>query len=163
MLVQHIVDTPIGWMLLEGNENEIFRSFWINEEDAIVGASAINASWTKEAEQQIKAYFEGDRRQFNLPIGFEGTAFQMQIWNHLLTIPSGSTSTYGKLAEMHGNKNLSQAVGGAVGANPLLLIVPCHRIIGSDGSLTGYAGGTQRKQFLLEHEGAFHPEQLRLF
>lgn len=163
MLAQHILDTPLGWMLLEGSENEIFRSFWINEEDAIVGASRIRANWVKEAENQFKDYFKGQRDHFSLPLGFEGSTFQKQIWSRLLDIPPGTTTTYGQIAEEHGNIKLSQAVGGAIGSNPLLVIIPCHRVIGSDGTLTGYAGGTERKQFLLEHEGAFHPEQLRLF
>jgi methylated-DNA-[protein]-cysteine S-methyltransferase len=163
MIAQHIIDTPLGWMLIEGGENEIYRSFWINEEDAVVGASRIRATWLKDAENQFKEYFAGERDHFNLPLGFEGSSFQKQIWTRLLDIAAGTTTTYGQIAEEHGNKNLSQAVGGAVGANPLLVIIPCHRVIGADDSLTGYAGGIQRKQFLLEHEGAFHPEQLRLF
>ena len=163
MIAQHLIDTPLGWMLLEGSENELFKSFWINEEDAVVGASIIKAKWLRDAEVQIREYFNGKRQIFSLPIGLNGSDFQKQIWTQLKEIPAGETTSYGAMAETHGNRNLAQAVGGAIRANPLLVIIPCHRVIGSDGELTGYAGNLKRKQWLLEHEGAFHPSQLRLF
>ena len=102
-----------------------------------------------------------DRQIFNLPIGLGGTDFQRKVWLAVGKIPFGQTTTYAKLAEQLGNPAAIRAVGTAIGANPLLIILPCHRIIGTNGSLTGYAGGLDKKKALLELEG--HPFQGSLF
>lgn len=104
--------------------------------------------------RQLKAYFDGTLRTFNVPMAPQGTEFQRQVWEELQTIPYGRTLSYGELAKRLGNPSLTRAVGAANGANPIAILIPCHRVIGSDGSLTGYAGGLERKRFLLELEGA---------
>ena len=162
-MYQHIVDTPIGWFRIVGNDTHIVTSGWINEEDALVGGPGAHIQWKREAEMQIQEYFKGARKSFNLPLFIEGSDFQSQIWTVLKKIPFGLTRSYSELAEELGDSKKARAVGSAVGENPFLLLVPCHRIIGSDGSLTGFAGGLERKEWLLKHEGAFGSEQLELF
>lgn len=102
---------------------------------------------------ELDEYFVGERRTFDVPLLFAGTEFQKQVWNALLEIPSGSTVTYGELAAGIGNPKAVRAVANAVGANAISIIAPCHRVIGSDGSLTGYAGGLEIKRALLKIEG----------
>lgn len=104
------------------------------------------------ARQQLEEYFAGARQQFSLPLAASGTAFQQQVWAALCAIPYGQTTSYGALAKDIGNANAVRAVGTANGSNPLGIIVPCHRVIGADGSMTGYAGGLERKRWLLAHE-----------
>ncbi len=106
----------------------------------------------KEAEEQLQAYFEGELKEFTLPFHLDGTPFQRTVWEQLLRIPYGETRSYGELADALGNPKASRAVGLANGRNPLSIIVPCHRVIGADGSLTGYGGGLSRKQRLLDFE-----------
>lgn len=103
---------------------------------------------------QLREYFAGGRRQFDIPLRLQGTPFQMMVWNALLGIPAGSTVSYGELAGRIHRRDAVRAVGAAVGRNPVSVIVPCHRVIGSAGALTGYAGGLDRKRALLELEGA---------
>ncbi len=103
--------------------------------------------------QQLTEYFLGQRASFNLPLDAEGTEFQQKVWQKLYQIPFGESWSYGQLARAIGNKNASRAVGAANGKNPISIIVPCHRVIGANGSLTGYAGGLAAKQWLLKHEG----------
>lgn len=103
---------------------------------------------------QLDEYFAGTREQFDLPLRPRGTDFQQRVWTGLLQIPFGATSTYGGLAARLGDRQASRAVGLANGKNPISIIVPCHRVIGADGSLTGYGGGLDRKLWLLRHEGA---------
>lgn len=162
-MYQHIIDTPIGWFRIVGNETQIVNSGWINEEDALVGGPGAQIQWKASAEAQVREYFKGERKSFSLPLFIEGTGFQSMVWNSLQGIPFGATRSYGDLAIDLGDSKKARAVGSAIGDNPFLLLVPCHRIIGSDGLLTGYAGGLQRKEWLLKHEGAFDSEQLALF
>jgi methylated-DNA-[protein]-cysteine S-methyltransferase len=109
----------------------------------------------RETEQQLADYFAGRRRQFDLPLDLShGTAFQQSVWQALLAIAPGRTTSYGALALAVGKPAAVRAVGAAVGRNPISVIVPCHRVLGADGSLTGYAGGLERKRALLELEGA---------
>jgi len=103
--------------------------------------------------RQLQEYFAGTRRKFDLPLHMEGTGFQQRVWRALTEIPYGETWSYGQLARRIGNANASRAVGLANGRNPIAVIVPCHRVIGADGSLTGFGGGLPRKQWLLTHEG----------
>ena len=109
------------------------------------------------AREQLAEYFAGHRRQFDLPLNSKGTAFQERVWQGLCDIPYGETWSYGKLAAHVGSPGGSRAVGLANGRNPISILVPCHRVIGADGRLTGYGGGMDRKQFLLELEGALTP------
>ncbi|MGP0175247.1 methylated-DNA--[protein]-cysteine S-methyltransferase [Pseudomonas sp. NCHU5208] len=115
-----------------------------------------------EACRQLDQYFAGQRRQFELRLAPRGTAFQQQVWQALQAIPYGRTCSYSELAERIGKPQAVRAVGAANGANPIAIIVPCHRVIGRDGSLTGYAGGLPRKQLLLELEGALQARQTSL-
>jgi methylated-DNA-[protein]-cysteine S-methyltransferase len=112
---------------------------------------------------QLEAYFRGGRRVFDLPLALRGTPFQLRVWAELLRIPYGATLSYGELARRLGDPNLTRAVGAANGANPVSIIVPCHRVIGADGSLTGYGGGLERKRRLLALEqprsGMLFPEE----
>jgi O-6-methylguanine DNA methyltransferase len=104
--------------------------------------------------KQVKSYFAGERRTFDLPLSMMGTPFQIKVWNRLLDIPYGHTLSYADLALAMGNENAIRAIGQANGANHLAILVPCHRVIGSDGSLTGYGGGIERKHYLLNLEGS---------
>lgn len=105
------------------------------------------------AEAQLREYFAGERTEFDLPLASDGTEFQTKVWNELRTIPYGSTTSYGQLATDLGYKaGISRAVGAATGANPIPVIVPCHRVVAADGSLTGYSGGLDRKRALLNLE-----------
>jgi len=103
--------------------------------------------------RQLSEYFEGTRREFDLPLRLQGTAFQQRVWRQLTEIPYGQTWSYGQLAKRIDKPSASRAVGLANGRNPISILVPCHRVIGADGSLTGYGGGLERKQWLLAHEG----------
>ena len=151
------VDSPIGRLLLtcDGmsltglymNPNGKEQSIQGWEEDAGIEPLA-------HAAQQLSEYFAGTRRDFDLPLRLQGTVFQQRVWQELTEIPYGTTWSYGQLAKRLGNPNASRAVGLANGQNPISILVPCHRVIGADGSLTGYGGGLERKQWLLTHEGA---------
>ena len=109
---------------------------------------------TKEVKIQLQDYFAGERTEFNVPLDFKGTDFQKSVWQALLTIPFGVTQSYLDIALQVSTAKAVRAVGAANGKNPIGIIVPCHRVIGSDGSLTGYAGGMDRKLWLLKHENA---------
>jgi methylated-DNA-[protein]-cysteine S-methyltransferase len=123
-------------------------------------APAPEAHWRRDdaalrlARQQLEAFFAGELQTFDLPIRFSGTPFQNQVWHGLLTIPYGTTISYAELAARIGRSGASRAVGAANGRNPIGIIVPCHRVIGADGSLTGYGGGLDRKKWLISHEAS---------
>lgn len=109
---------------------------------------------TESAKTQLREYFEGHRSSFQLNLIMDGTEFEQKVWNQLLDIPHGSTTNYGSIAKRLGDTKASQAVGKANGKNPIAIVIPCHRVIGSDQKLVGYAGGSERKEWLLKHEGA---------
>ena len=104
--------------------------------------------------KQLDEYFAGTRREFNVDLSMEGTEFQRRVWRELMTVPFGQTASYGDIAAGIGNPKAVRAVGGANGRNPVSIVVPCHRIIGSDNTLTGYGSGLWRKEWLLKHEGS---------
>lgn len=106
-----------------------------------------------KAEKQLREYFNGTRKEFDLPLAGEGTVFQKTVWKALCDIPYGETINYGELARRIGQPKAARAVGLANGSNPISIVVPCHRVIGANGTLTGYGGGLPRKKWLLEHEG----------
>jgi methylated-DNA-[protein]-cysteine S-methyltransferase len=108
-----------------------------------------------KAISQVGEYFDSKRRKFEVDISFTGTKFQEQVWQQLLTMPHGRLSSYQDIANAIGRPKAVRAVGGATGRNPISIIVPCHRIVGSNGKLTGYGGGLWRKEWLLKHEGCF--------
>jgi methylated-DNA-[protein]-cysteine S-methyltransferase len=109
------------------------------------------------ARRQLAEYFAGTRTTFDVPLGAAGTAFQRRVWDALLDIPYGTTLSYSELARRLGDQRATRAVGAANGRNPIPIIVPCHRVVGAHGELTGFGGGLDRKRWLLEHEGALLP------
>ena len=110
-------------------------------------------SHTESARTQLREYFEGSRDSFQLALQPDGTEFEQKVWQQLIEIPKGTTTSYGNLAKKVGDEKASQAVGRANGKNPIAIVIPCHRVIGADNKLTGYAGGADRKEWLLKHEG----------
>ena len=144
-----IISSPFGNILLESREVCLSRVLFTEEQldDEIFDQVLLSAK------QQLDEYFVGKRKIFDVPIGLGGTDFQRKVWLEVAKIPFGQTTTYMKLSQKLGNPAAIRAVGAAIGANPILVILPCHRILGSDGSLTGYAGGLDRKKTLLELEG----------
>ena len=156
--LSHIVSSPIGRLLLLGDGHALTGLWMI---DAVRHTDRGEAGLTRSPEAfrevaaQLEAYFAGDLKEFTVPLAPSGTAFQLAVWTELTKIPYGSTVSYGDIARALGKRLVaSRAVGLANGANPISIIVPCHRVIGSDGSLTGYGGGLDRKQLLLQLEGA---------
>ena len=122
---------------------------------AVLDRAVLDRAVLDRAERQLIAYFSGELTTFDLPLAPRGTPFQVQVWRLLQGIEFGRTTTYGAIAAALGRPDASRAVGAAVGRNPIGVIVPCHRVIGASGALTGYAGGIERKVWLLDHEGAF--------
>lgn len=152
------VNTPLGMACLAGDANGL-QSFTLSNSKE-EKTEAIPES-LKTAVVQIKEYFNKERQTFDLKLNPQGTEFQKKVWQELTKISYGVTTTYLKMAHQLGDPKCIRAAASANGKNPLWIIIPCHRVIGSDGSLTGYAGGLQCKQWLLEHEGA--PIQQSLF
>jgi methylated-DNA-[protein]-cysteine S-methyltransferase len=147
------VDTPIGTLGLFGSNAGLSRVLW-----SAKGLRHETSALLDEAAAQLAAYFAGDRIDFDLPLDLDGTEFQRQCWLALASIPYGQTVSYGEQARRLGlGPDAARAVGAANGQNPLPLVLPCHRVIGADGSLTGFGGGLHLKRFLLEHEGALLP------
>lgn len=124
------------------------------------GTPTVQSHWRQDAAHfftascQLTEYLNGERTEFDLPLAPEGTPFQRKVWDALLTIAFGQTLSYGTLARQVGSDQGARAIGGAVGRNPISIVIPCHRVVGSDGALTGYGGGLDRKTWLLRHEGA---------
>ena len=144
------VDSPVGRIgVFEQNGKIVRVSMLFSDSDCKLPPSPL----TQRAAEQLEEYFLGKRKEFDLPVSFEGvTPFRKRVYQELLNIPYGETATYKDLAVALGDPKASRAVGGALNKNPLLIVVPCHRIIGSDGSLTGFAGGIDKKRFLLQLE-----------
>ncbi len=153
----HDFDTPIGTLRLVGDDARIVRVdlpnaaahdpdfAWQEAHGRLPGA-------LRQAKRQLAEYFDGSRRDFDLPLSPDGTAFQCRVWEELRRIPYGETISYGELARRIGRPTASRAVGAANGKNPLAIVVPCHRVIGADGTLTGYGGGLPIKETLLALE-----------
>lgn len=163
--VHSVADTPIGELTLVA-ENGALSALYFPGHKRLPDTSAFGVRTDAgfgEAKRQLAEYFAGERTVFNLPLAPRGDAFQLKVWDLLQTIPYGQTRTYGQLARELGDPHLAQAVGNANGRNPLSIVVPCHRVIGADGSLVGYAGGLERKRFLLELEEPPEARAARLF
>ena len=147
--------TPIGELGIFADNNKIYRIEFV---DTVKNKNLINTNEHKEnhltvlAKQQLEQYFSAKRVVFDLPLAPQGTPFRQQTWQALQKIPYGETRYYGQQAELMNNKKAVRAVGAANGANPIAIVIPCHRVIGKDGSLTGYAGGLHRKAWLLNFE-----------
>ena len=147
-------DTPVGLMALAGEEDAVTH-IWLPGQ----GYPRIAERETPllaEGKRQLLEYFQGKRRQFDLPLDPQGTPFRRRVWEALCTIPYGETITYGELARRVGSPKAVRAVGQANHHNPLSIFIPCHRVVGADGSLTGYGGGLELKRYLLELEGVYH-------
>lgn len=148
------IGSPIGELLLTG-DGEALTGVYMQSQKY---ARDVRSDWRRDdtlfraAAEQLAAYFDGTLREFDLPLAARGTEFQHRVWRALVDVPFGGTESYGSLARRIGAPKSSRAVGLANGHNPISIIVPCHRIIGTNGSLTGYGGGIERKRWLLAHE-----------
>lgn len=151
------INTPLGFTEIQGDENGISKIHVMNED---VEISTKIPKELKEAVLQLQDYFAGKRKEFTFTINPTGTEFQKKVWQELLQIPFGKTCSYLDLSKKLGDVKAIRAVAAANGKNPLWIVIPCHRVIGSDGSLTGYAGGLWRKKWLLEHENPTQQESL---
>jgi len=145
------METPTGTLILDADDNGITRvEFAKQMTDEVVSS---NSPLLDEAECQLKEYFDGARKSFDLPLSLRGTPFQMAVWDALQKIPYGETRSYGDIARQVGRPGGARAVGMANNRNPISIIIPCHRVIGADGKLVGYGGGLDKKAFLLRLEG----------
>lgn len=151
------ISTPLGSAKLEGDENGL-NSVTVLEQDE--PESKIIPDVLVDSVYQLNEYFEGKRQNFDLLLNPEGTEFQKKVWSLLSEIPYGKTISYLELSRRFGDEKAIRAVAAANGKNPLWIIIPCHRVIGSDGSLTGYAGGLHRKKWLLNHESPSKQQSL---
>lgn len=141
--------SPIGLIEVGATSTALVTLYFVEQPRQESSSSALLATVV----QQLGEYFAGTRATFELPLHFQGTAFQRQVWQQLLTVPYGQTLAYQEIANALGNPKAVRAVGAANGQNPISIIAPCHRIIGSNGNLIGYGGGLWRKEWLLKHEG----------
>lgn len=152
------LDSPVGELLLTADETGALTSLSVPGQK---NGRTVQEGWRQDsgpfraAEEQLAAYFAGELKEFQLQLRPTGTEFRTRVWDALDDVPYGATTTYGEIAARVGASRVAvRAVGGAIGANPLLILRPCHRVIGANGSLTGYAGGLERKTALLTLEGA---------
>jgi len=152
-----VINTPLGHTLIEGDIHGI-SSIKVFDEDLIL--SDVIPEELQECASQLKEYFHDSRTNFSFELNPTGTEFQKSVWNALTDIPYGKTISYMDLSKKLGDVKAIRAVANANGKNPLWIVVPCHRVIGSDGSLTGYAGGLHRKKWLLEHESPVKQQSL---
>ena len=158
-----VIDSPLGPLLLAA-ENGALTMLWMSPLPARDDPPPQGADRDvlDETAAQLDRYFAGSLTAFDLPLGLRGTPFQLRVWSALQEIPFGETTSYGGLARTLGHPGSARAVGLANGQNPVSIIVPCHRVIGSNGKLTGYGGGLDRKAWLLDHEAGRGPGQLAL-
>lgn len=155
-------ETPIGIAKIIGNEQGIQSISVEDQNQQTFSTCEIGTpDYLKECVSQLDEYFKGVRTQFDLKLNPQGTEFQKRVWNELLNIPCGSTITYGEQTKRLGNPKAIRAVAAANGKNPIWIVIPCHRVVGSTGALTGYAGGIWRKEWLLHHENPY--KQYALF
>ena len=159
------LESPVGPFLVAGDSSALaITSFSTGHQHRRPGSDWIDDRRPLEfAIRQLDEYFAGERSAFDLPLRIVGTPFQKEVWEALRDVPFGETASYGQIARAIGRPNASRAVGAANGANVLPIIIPCHRIIGADGSLTGFGGGLETKVFLLAHEGSLPEQQTELF
>jgi methylated-DNA-[protein]-cysteine S-methyltransferase len=150
------IASPVGELTLVATDNGLAAILWENDDPARVRIKAARKDNAHpvlvEAARQLQAYFAGTLTAFSLKLDFDGTDFQKKVWTALLTIPFGETRTYGQIARQIGRPKAVRAVGAANGRNPISIVAPCHRVIGADGTLTGFAGGLEAKAHLLKLE-----------
>lgn len=158
-----VLDSPVGPLFVGGSDEGVHvikfvdqresEAALVAEVEAAAGEPATRGGpAADEAVRQLEEYFAGTRSEFDLPLSPRGTPFQLKVWMALRSIPPGETTSYGAMAELIGKPSASRAVGAANGKNPISIVVPCHRVIGANGTLTGYGGGLKRKAWLLNHE-----------
>jgi methylated-DNA-[protein]-cysteine S-methyltransferase len=153
MIQYRTIDSPVGPLTLAGLSPVLTNLRMVDQTYEPSRADwALDPEAFSDAVDQLEAYFAGELTDFNLELDLQGTGFQQRVWKALLTIPYGETRSYGEIAEQIGAPGSARAVGLANGRNPIAIVVPCHRVIGASGSLTGYGGGLERKQTLLELE-----------
>lgn len=158
--VRTTTDSPIGELTLLANDDGLVGIDWDDDGDhhtavpdgEVTDVAADDHATLRLAVEQLREYFAGTRTEFDVPLAAVGTPFQHRAWDALVRIPYGETVSYGEQALMLGDKNKARAVGAANGKNPIPIIVPCHRVVGSNGHLTGFAGGLDTKAWLLDHE-----------
>ena len=150
------IDSPVGTLTLSAADGFLTGMYMDGQRHVPAGGvqGGRDDAWFADVASQLDAYFDGDLTSFDIPIRLEGTDFQRKVWSHLQDIPYGETISYGELARRVGSPKASRAVGLANGRNPVAIIVPCHRVIGANGQLTGYGGGLERKTWLLDHESS---------
>ncbi|ESK56251.1 methylated-DNA--[protein]-cysteine S-methyltransferase [Acinetobacter tjernbergiae] len=155
-LIYMYMDSPVGALKLVAHDQALVAVMWDNEDHKRVRLAELiedrQHPMLLRVKKQLEEYFAGQRQQFDLPLDFQGTDFQQQVWQALLTIPYGEKRSYKDIAVQIGNEKAVRAVGAANGRNPISIIAPCHRVIGSSGALVGFAGGLDKKQILLSLE-----------
>ena len=160
-LVCKLMASPVGKLKLVASEKGLVAILWENDDPRRVVLDDLRDDDRHpilvETVRQLKEYFEGKRQDFSIPLDIRGTPFQKSVWEALLAIPFGETRSYGQLAKQLGRPRAMRAIGGANGRNPLSIVVPCHRVIGSSGKLTGFAGGLEAKAQLLKIESQRGP------
>jgi len=155
-LVYKWMESPVGALKLVGNDEGLAAVLWENDDPRRIRLGAVaegDDTVLARAEQQLAEYFRKEREAFELPLAFKGTPFQVKVWQALLTIPYGETRSYSEIARQIGHPSAVRAIGSANRCNPISIIAPCHRVIGSSGALTGFAGGLDAKRYLLDLEG----------
>jgi len=167
-IVRHSYQSPLGRVIMAATDKGL-AGLWFEGQRHLPEEWVTGSSWPEDPShpvlqqttRQLKEYFDGQRTHFDLPLDLSGgTVFQQAVWQILLAIPPGATASYGDVSKRIGNPMAVRAVGAAVGRNPVSIIVPCHRVLGTNGSLTGYAGGLDRKTALLKLEGALQEPML---
>jgi methylated-DNA-[protein]-cysteine S-methyltransferase len=153
ILAEMVIETPIGALHAEFDEHGRLCELGFERRTGFSPSADESGGLKPALRQQLREYFSGQRKTFDIPLAPKGTPFQLAVWNALLEVPYGDTVTYAELARRIGRPSAVRAVGAANGANPIPVIIPCHRVIGSNGTLTGYGGGIERKQWLLALEG----------
>lgn len=152
------ISSPLGITKIEGDENGLCAITVLNDKEEEV--TSVIPELLEDAVYQLQEYFDGKRENFNLDLNPQGTDFQKRVWDGLLEIPYGKRISYLDLSKALGDVKAIRAVAAANGKNPLWIVIPCHRVVGSDGSLTGYAGGLHRKKWLLDHENPVKQQSL---
>lgn len=152
--------SPLGWLKITGTETGLSEVIFLEETPPAVETAQPTPAPLQACALQLAEYFEGRRQTFDLALNPTGTDFQQKVWQHLQEIPYGKTRSYLDIALHLGERTYTRAVGSANGRNPLALVVPCHRVIGANGTLTGYAGGLWRKKWLLQFESASRQTEL---
>jgi methylated-DNA-[protein]-cysteine S-methyltransferase len=152
MRTHTVMDSPVGPLTLVASDGGLCGLYMTEHRHAPADHGPRDDRWSGAVIDQLTAYFAGELREFDVPLAMAGTPFQQTVWHALTAIPYGETVSYGELAQRLGQPSAARAVGLANGKNPISIIVPCHRVVGSTGSLTGYGGGLPRKRYLLDFE-----------